>query len=89
MNPILEKFLIAACLGFLGLLTGVIAWWFLTPALSIPLVVFKMISMALGAIFFIYGFYNPDNSVDILGGIWRFLWRLSSQVLRYITLFRK
>lgn len=89
MNPLLEKIAIALFVGSLGVLTGVIAWWFLTPALDIPLVVFKLTSFSLGALFFGYGLFKPDSAIEILGAIWKFLWRLSSEVLRYINLFRR
>ncbi|MGH1463683.1 MAG: hypothetical protein ACRBB6_16785 [Neptuniibacter sp.] len=89
MSPLFEKIIIAIFLGILGVLTGMLAWWFLTPALSIPFSAFVLLSVVLGAIFFGFGVYDSDKAINALGAIWAFLWRLSSQVLKYILLFRK
>lgn len=86
---LLERIAIALYLALAGFLSAILGWWLLTPPISLPMDAFLKIGAALGVIFFLYGLVRPERAVDQLGAIWKFLWRISHEVLKYFSLFRR
>lgn len=86
---LLERIAIAVSLALAGFLTAILARWLLTPPISLSMDAFLKIGAARGVIFFLYGLVRPEHAVDQLGAIWKFLWRISHEVLKYFSLFRR
>ena len=85
---LLERIAIALFLAMAGFLTGILAWWLLTPPISLSMDAFLKLGAALGVMFFFYGLLGAEHAIDRLGAIWKFLWRLSHELLDYFNLFR-
>jgi hypothetical protein len=88
MSP-LERVAVALALALAGFLTAILAWWLLTPPLDVSVRTYLALGGVLAVVFFGYGLSRPEQAVDRLGAIWKFLWRISSEVLKYFSMFRR
>ena len=81
-----ERLLIALILGVLGFVTGIIAVYTFSdlPGLPIPQGAYLWVGIVCGAACLVAGYQFSDKTVDILGGAWNVLWKLSLGILYVI-----
>jgi len=81
-----ERVLIALILGVLGFVTGIIAVYTFSdlPGLPIPQGAYLGVGIGCGAACMVAGYLFSGKTLDVLGGAWNILWKLSLGILDVI-----
>jgi len=88
---LIERIAIAALLGLLGFLIGLLAWWTLTlvPELRFAWRLYLGASLLLGAVAFLFGLWRPHPTLDVLGLAGQKIWSLGSEVISWLWFLRR